>query len=257
MNGSAAAKESWPRRRWWWLVGIVFTAQLALILGLSDRTPLKRRPPAKSPILTLAVNSSSEMLALLDPTLFALPHRQGFSAAAWKVSKPSELRSTPPPEPPEYLTLTIPPAGAGFDRFVASNRFEALPARRESSPAVDLPTLFSSPIATAPSSVRIQGGLAQRRLLHPLEVPPWPNSEILSNTVVQIAVDASGRTLSPGALLFSCGSREADEAALRLARAARFEPAAASAAPAFGRFIFEWQTIPMMTTNGTSSGPPP
>jgi hypothetical protein len=249
------------------MLAMVFAGQIILIFGLSDRAPLQKRPPARAPVLQFVGDASSELLALLDPTLFALPHRQGFSAQAWRISRPSpETPSASPAEPPEYLALPIPQPGAGFDRFVAANRFALAPPRSESAPDLALPNLFSSPLPTAPSTVRIEGVLAQRKLLQPFNVPSWPHTEILSNTVVQIVVDTAGRTVSPGALLTGSGLKEADQFALKLARAAHFQPLVASdriqasdhTGPlTWGRLVFEWQTVPVVetATNAPSSQP--
>jgi hypothetical protein len=266
MIATAVEPKAWPRRRWWLLLALVFTGQLALIFVLSDRRPLQVRPPAPAPVLHLAGSASAGMMALWDPTLFALPHRQGFSAIAWTVNPPQETRSPSPPEPLEYLALADQPLGADFNRLVATNRFEFAPARPEAPLPLALPTLFSPPTMPAPSTVRVEGALAERRLLTPIEPPSWPHTEMLSNSIVQIVVDADGRTVSPGALLSLSGAMEADQFALKLARAARFEPvkpagpdqAANKASPlTWGKLIFEWQTVPVPTSNVPSGTPPP
>jgi len=261
MTAAPVEREAWPRSRWWLMLLLVLAGQLAFIFGLSDRRPLIVRPPATAPVLHLTDHASAELMALWDPTLFALPHRQGFSAAAWTVSPPQETRLVPPPERVEYLDLPIHQLGADFNRLVATNRFEPAPARPEPPPELALPTLASPPTMPAPSMMRVEGELAGRRLLKPIELPSWPHTEILTNSIVQIIVDADGWTISPGALLSGSGLNEADQFALKLARAARFEsvrpvgPAQAAnpaSRPMWGKLIFEWQTVPFSNAPPTN-----
>jgi hypothetical protein len=206
-------------------------------------------------------------MAIWDPTLFALPHRQGFSAGAWTVNPPPETRSAPVPEPLEYLALADQPLGADFNRLVATNRFEFAPARPEPPPQLALPAFFSPPAIPAPSRVRVEGELAGRALLKPIEPPAWPHSEILANTVVQIVVDADGRMVAPGVMLPpGSGSKTADQMALELARKASFEsvrssgpaPAASQAGSlTWGKLVFEWQTVPEAPSNAPPKTPQP
>ena len=258
MTAPPVEPRTWPRRRWWLLLMLVFAGQLAFIFGLSNRTPFIVRPPARAPVLHLAGNASAELMALWDPTLFALPHSQGFSALAWTVGPPAETRAAPAPEPMDYLSLLVGQLGAEFNQFVATNRFGRPPARPEAAPDPGLPTLFLPPALPAPSSVRLEGPLAQRRLIRPLVAPSVAHTEILANSVVQIVVDADGRTISPGVLLERSGSTEADRRALELAQGARFEsirvsgpgrPVNEAGALTWGKLIFEWQTIPVTLSN--------
>jgi len=259
-----SAPMMWPRRRWWLMIVLLFLGQLALIFGLGSRAPVSIRAPARAPVLQLANSRSSELMALWDPTLFALPHRQGFSALVWNVRQPSEASAAPQSEPIEYLDFSGRELGAVFNQFVATNRFEPPPMRLESTPDLGLPTLIAPLAYSAPSTVRMEGALARRKLVTPIAAPPVPHTEILAPTVVQVVVDADGRTIfavvSPGS-----GLREADQRALELARHVRFEsvrpsgpdqPANQAGTLTPGRLIFEWQTVPVPATSNASSGTP-
>src|SRR5262249_8900936 len=101
---------------------------------------------------------------------------------------------------------------------------------------------------TASTTLRLEGGLADRKLLSRLDLPPLSPEPILTNTVVRLVVDSSGMTLL-AALISSCGIANADQEALNFARRARLAPlpeedsARRSAEPgglAFGRMIFQW-----------------
>ena len=111
------------------------------------------------------------------------------------------------------------------------------------------------------SRIRIQGALARRELLSRLQPPSWPHSEILSNTTVQLVVDASGQPFS-ATLLSRSGLAAADESALRMVTEARFKPLPLPTGLAartgsvgkgedltWGRIIFEWHTLPVPGTN--------
>src|SRR5215471_2651063 len=74
----------WPLRRWGTTILIVFAGQLVLIFWLSTSSQSRTQPEtAAPPSLHLAGSSSNLILALSDPTLFALPHRQTFAGEAW------------------------------------------------------------------------------------------------------------------------------------------------------------------------------
>jgi TonB family protein len=108
------------------------------------------------------------------------------------------------------------------------------------------------------SSWRLEGDLQKRVLQTPLSLPAWAHSEVLTNTVVRLLVDADGRVFSAPILLTSSNHKPADDHALAAARSLRFEPinraSAASPKPALtsGTLVFEWQTVPAPATN-----PPP
>jgi TonB family protein len=103
--------------------------------------------------------------------------------------------------------------------------------------------------------MRVTGGLSDRRLLNqPASLPSWPASDLLLNSEVQVWVDADGLVLSPALLLPGSGSKEADHLALKLARAARFDPVARTAARlTSGVLVFEWHTVPQ--TNAVPATP--
>jgi hypothetical protein len=239
------------------MLALIFSGQLALIYGLSNRAQLRERSPARAPVLQFTSGQASELMALWDPTLFALPHRQGFSALVWNVRQPAETSAAPQAEPIEYLDFSDQGLGAIFNQFIATNRFEPPSPAVEPAPDLGMPNIISPQAVSAPSRMRVKGDLASRKLINRIIVPPMPHTEILAPTVIQIMVDADGRAVSPGAVVPpGSGSREADQRALELARSARFEsirptgPGSSATQPGGltdGRLIFEWQTVPMPT----------
>ena len=72
----------------------------------------------------------------------------------------------------------------------------------------------------ARSTLRLAGGLANRRLLNPPELRAWPASDLLTNSVVQVLVNADGNVMSLN-LLAGSGSPKADQFALEVGQRRR------------------------------------
>ncbi len=275
MNAATLAPRPWSHRRWWTLVALVFAAHLALIFILGKRKPVTPRSPAFAPTLSLAFHSnelfalsvkdptllrlaatSDELLALSDPTLFALPQRRGF-AGGTRLQPPDEaFRWT---EPARMLELPVDKLGTTFAQVVhASVR---PPFEFEIKPAPDVSPVvrpdFQPPVSQR-STLKLADGLAQRRLLNPPALPSWPAADLLTNNVAQVLVDADGQVIS-AKLVFTppgSGSAAADHWALTAARNARFDPQRAGAEKlALGLMIFEWHTVPLPATNSPATIP--
>jgi hypothetical protein len=236
----------------------VFALQLVVIFGAGKA---KSRPPARlaaGPTYRLGDPRPAELAQLEDPTLFVLPHAQGFSGEAWRRIAPLEFESPPWSEPLRMLALPMEPVGETFIRFVEDR---SRPERR----GLDFPeAVLTVPYVPAPireyrpSSVRIDGELATRRILVQPELPPV--NEVLTNSVVEVVVDPQGYVWSA---ILSARSGSTNEMALRLAQAYRFEPIDPSgpnrgrrAEPRLmqGTLIFEWQPAP--PTNSISANSP-
>ena len=257
---SSQVKQSgWPRRRWWWIIASVFAAQVVLILWLGERGPVRSRPPGPVPTLRLAGGISAEVLALQDPTLFALPHRQGFSGPAWLEVSPISNRPSDWTEEPRTLPLCVTQLGALVRQQVGTNRLAPLgllPAPEPGWALSDPPPL---PLSPEQSRLQIEGELAGYRLLTTLDLPSWQYNDVLTNTGVEVLVNADGRPVS-AILLFTSGYPKADDHALAQARTARFDipgPAAQEGTPLStpldhlvrGLLLFEWHTVPLPPTN--------
>jgi hypothetical protein len=247
MNAAVTEPRAWSPARRWSLITLVFAAHVSLILALGDRRPIQTRPPAPAPSLSLAPDSS-EWLALNDPTLFALPQRRGFAGATWLKVPPVE----PPPyrwtEAPRLLPIRLGDLGAVFAEFMRTNRVVSLAF--ESKPAPELPQPDALEIGVAlptRSALRVVWELgAARRLLNPPALPSWPAPDLLTNTGAQVLVNADGDVRSVTLLPPGSGEPKADQRALAVARAARFEPLrGASPALTLGVLIFEWHTEPL------------
>jgi TonB family protein len=246
--------QRWPHRKWWAGFSLVLALQISLIFLLSDRAPAKVRRPSLVPRLQFVGDGSAEFLALNDPTLFARPHAQGFAGGAWLKMPRLESRQFDWSEPTNWLALTlnqvrplkplteVGPSGASL---VAS-----IPQPRLSQPGVLPPTA-----AREESAWRLEGDLRSRALATSLDLPSWAHSELLTNTIVRLMVDAEGRVFSAPILLTSSNHKPADDFALAAARSLRFEPTNRDSARShqadltYGTLVFEWQTIPAPPTN--------
>jgi hypothetical protein len=247
-GGPAAPKppgEGWSRQRWLISVALVLATQVALVFALGE----KHFPPARAvtdvPQLTLA-DGTGELMALDNPTLFALPHANDFASVAW-----TNIRIVKPPDPPgELRSPGAENLGTGFVRFMQTNPFAAPQLDFKPWPKLSEPVLSLPPVFAPNSASQIEGELAQRKWLNPVSLADWPYADVIAPSRVQMLVDAGGDVVSavllPGDNPGEVRDAAADQRALELARAARFEPAARLT---LGRLIFNWHTVPLAETN--------
>lgn len=269
-EGSVAKPLSAPSRKklhlrpgLWLAVILVFAVQVAVVFWLGN--PPAAAPAARTaaPIIHIAGRDWQELLSLEDPTLFVLPHRNNFSGAVWVKNTPLPFEPTNTPEPPRPLPLPLEQLGETFAAFMETN-----PSPRfHTEVGLQFGELNASGRAETvpvpvPSVLRVEGDLARRHLLTRFHLPAQTNSDVLTNTVVQVFVNALGNVFST-VVIASSGNADVDALALtNFARNARFEPIK-PAAPGtvlpntvtFGKLIFEWQTVPPPPTNSLFLSP--
>ena len=249
---------SWSRRRWRLSIALVMLLQAGLIYLLEKAPTAGPRPTMVVPRIHLREQVPLEPLAIGDPTLFVLPHPRGFSGEAWLNRAPGlAFQPADWTEPPRVLALAAARLGTQFEEFVKANTAPHLDTLATLEPLRLTPSSF--PVATPPapqSALRLGGGLAGRRLLATPELQARESTEILSNSVVQVLVDAAGRVISVVLLAPGSGPEQklADARALDLARASRFEPAS-NAPLTVGTLTFEWQTLSVPATNEPADAP--
>lgn len=260
MISASAEPRGWSPGRWWAAVAMVFVLQVGLMLWLEDRSPVVPRKATAAPVFRMSDRQPGEGLALEDPTLFALPHPHSFSGQAWLRIPSLEFRAPDWSEPVTNLSLVVEQLGAGFGTFVLTNPAPPFPTIVMPEPELRVPELVPAVPPSIPSTLRMEGGLAKRRLLSTPTLPSWDHTDLLANSVVQVLVDAQGNAVSVVLLPPGSGLKDADQLALDLSRAARFE--AESTVPTWvkssstgltiGTMVFQWQTLPALATN-----PPP
>jgi TonB family protein len=256
ISRAAGEPRPWTPRRWFYAIAVSLVVQVGLLFYLGERHQAPVLPARFRTANYLAGGPEAEeqlkrLPTLTDPTLFALPSQHGFSARAWLSFQPLQYRLADWSEPPRWLEVDTTQLGRISSQLVLTNI--APPMLIADKP---LPRLIGSIPAVPALSVRdrsvarAEGDLARRRWLDRPELPSWPHStDLLTNTVVQLTVDASGRALS-AVLLAGSGLAAADQFALEVAKAARFAPwprkrdAAAQDALTSGRMVFLWHTTP-------------
>src|SRR5260370_14104683 len=172
MTSEALQPSRWPRPRWWGMVTAVFALQVCLIFALSDRAPIHPRPAVPAPVLRFAGPGWAEALSLMDPALFALPHRHGFSGPAWMQVPPAPARPFVWSEEPRWLMLEASQLGQSFGHFAQTNLLAPPEAAAFPEPALSLPAGPALAPSQGESTVRIEGPLAQRPLVNPTVLPP-------------------------------------------------------------------------------------
>jgi hypothetical protein len=192
-----------------------------------------------------------------------LPHRDGFSGATWIETKPLELPSFAWSEPPEWLPLSVDSLRQKLlpSRELASNH--SLITALQPDPSLAVPALPPLGPGRLQSTVELRGDLAGRRLLTPLVPPSITNADIVTNSIVQLVVDADGNPISVTSVPASPGSglSDMDKLAAQLARKTRFSPVAGNGPGRIpdalshltvGQLIFQWQTVaPTIVTTNT------
>jgi hypothetical protein len=253
MNSVSVQSGRWSRRRLLISMAVVFALQAGLIFWLSGKSDATPRPATTSPVLRFDRFRPAALLELEDPTLFVLPNHETFSGRAWMQVPRQQFQSRDWTEPPRWLPLPVQQLGAAFMEFAerhAQSQFDpaVLPERR-----VAVPEFVPVAVAQPASTLRLEGPIVARQLLSDAILPSWAHPDILTNTVVQVVVDAHGNVISAVPLRPGSGLPKADQYACDFAKSARFNSIAPegpdrSEAPqprlTVGTMIFQWHTVP-------------
>jgi hypothetical protein len=242
-------EKRWTRSRWLTLVLLIFAAHVGLLFAFGARKPAVPRAVANVPRLVLAAEAD-ELIALSDPTLFALPHPMDLAVLRAHASDLTQTSFRWTEEPPGWLNLPVAALGVDFGKFMKTNRYTGLELQLKPPLKLTTPVSPLEPIFPEVSTLRVEGGLAQRQLLTTMELPSWPCADVLAPSVVQTVVDAAGNVVSVVLLPPGSGWDDADQHALKLARAARFAPGPRLT---IGRLVFHWHTVPLPGTNAPVS----
>lgn len=241
---------SWTRQRLFATAVVIFLGQLGAIFALHTREPLLvKLPPfpavhAGSPSRH---SNSPELQYLNDPMIFAGAHTAGFSAAAWLGRARLDFNLSNSVPPPTFLD---------FERHSTIEIASSNPPPQ----ITPLPLLNFSLSNDTPRQSRLvlEGPLSSRPLAANPPIPIQFGTDVLSNSVVQVSVQADGFTVL-SRLVSGSGSRAADLTALEIANKLRFAPQPLqSVAPSsegapeplqWGRLVFQWFTTEPASTN--------
>lgn len=267
MNGTLLEPVRWSVRRWGYTLAAVFGLQVGLVFFLGQRPPAlpvaprhaTRIVPANDPATAMQV---ARLPLLQDPVLFVLPHPQSFSGRAWLRFAPLEHPLSEWTEAPQWLRFQDQSLGdsfAWYAKSVTNAPLQIADLPPPPLPGADLP-VPNQPVGRM-AAVAVAGPLSLRPLEAPIALPAWPHPEGLTNTVVQLAVNALGQPVAT-TLLAECGLPAADRFALQQAATARFAPLRRpreASAPdlrlTWGTLVFQWVTVP--PTNATPPGRAP
>jgi len=263
----SADKASRPGGRWRWFWGLlfVFLAHAAAVFWFGERMKPAAAPERLQPLLYLASDEATARrlaeISIADPTLFALPSERGFSGDAWLKIKPADMSLSNWSAPPSWLPLNVNELGATLALYAETNRVSAealLDGLRSATPfELRMP---SQPVS-ALSSFAVEGPLSSRRLKLIGSLPVATNSELVTNSVVDLSVNGDG-VVESAMLIGECGLKAMDERALAAVRQFAFEPLMQPRAkreasiPQRGRVVFTWHVVLPALTNGLTANTP-
>jgi hypothetical protein len=265
MKNSAAespaqeCQNSTPKNQWRWkttllLILLAVLAHVALIGFFGTRSEIAPRVVSRVPRLQLA-GDYDPLIALGDPTLFALPNPRDFASAIWlripAVKSPFFGWS----EPPRWLSLDEENPAATFEQLLTEPPHPSMPSEvKPPLPMTMLPAAIGASLPSG-SSLTILGSLAGRGLTTSLALPSLPYDDVIPPSRIQVLVDQSGRIVS-AILLPSTDSTEAiqrcdaaDQRALGIVKQLRFNPARRLD---LGEILFSWHTVPVHLNNSPS-----
>jgi hypothetical protein len=268
MTAPSVELVRWPRKKWFYAVVAAFAFQIGAILLLSQRERVPMPAASFGTSIHLAVDpwrvrQFNEAPDWSDPAAFALPNWRGFSRDGWLSFSRPEFRLTDWNEPPQWLKLDSSELGNSLHHFMLSNTMPPLLVADKPLPrlARDEIAVGNAPVH-AGSELQVEGELSDWSLVEPIRLPGWPHSELLTNTVVHVLVDAAGINVA-AVVLSGSGHAEADALAVHTAKSARFLPPRTSSrgirhpGPASGNLIFKWHTLVGTNTVTATAGPSP
>jgi TonB family protein len=180
-----------------------------------------------------------------DPAVFPSSSPHGFANQTWRLLRANDYPAPLLEPQPEFLEFAA--TGSGADLQPAAPVLLQTPFPWDSQsglPAESAPAFPAAGASRPESFLRIEGGLAGRQMDPPAVLPAWTNSFLVTNSVVQFAVNRSGQVLS-AVLLAGSGLKEADDSALATVNLLRFRPAGGDAPGlAWDTATFYWKTIP-------------
>jgi len=239
--------RAWTARRWWTMLLLVLVAHFALVYIFGAKQAPPTRPVSRIPVLKMAM-ANDLFIALNDPTLFALPNARDFVTANWPLPNLSQPPSFHWQEPPGWLPLSEEFTTKIFSRFMATNQIGDWALNFKPAPQFSVPEPPPIPDLPQASTLHLRGELARHEWLNPQPLPDWPNADVIAPSKIQVVVDPTGRVQSAVLLPPDYGmesatrDNQADQTALRIARAAHFSPGSQIVV---GEMIFNWHAVPL------------
>src|SRR5207302_31279 len=131
------------------------------------------------------------------------------SGPAWMKIPPVPTRSFELAEEPQWLSLPLEQLGKIPDAFSKTNQADVLSPFASFEPEPTTAEFVFTTSYREKSELLFGEGLARRQLKTAPRLPSWPNSDILTNTVVKLFVNGDGLPASPAVVLSSSGLKAA------------------------------------------------
>ena len=250
MNAPLPTRFGWSRGRFLLVAALLFAGQAGWVLLLGERARPSRLPAAPPMLLRLLAapldqERWSRDVFAGDPAVFPSSSPHGFAHQAWGLLRANDYPAPLLEPPPAFLEFAGTGSGADLQPAAPVLLQTPFPWDSQSGFPPESGPAFSAAEASRPESfLRIEGGLAGRQLETPVVLPSWANGFLVTNSVVQFAVNRSGQVNS-AVLLAGSGLKEADDSALAAVNLLRFFPVGGDAPElAWDTATFYWKTIP-------------
>jgi len=271
MTEESSAESRWSRERWFLTVTIIFAVQVVVVIWLSERGDIPVKVDSQGLLTRYYTPEASIQLTplfhLMDPTLYSRASSEGFSGSVWLDVKPIEHRSAGWSDPPQFLKFNQDPLLSDLERFGLANQ----PHRRTVSDTLgggaETRVELSNQLIPSSSSVfEMIGDLRRTNLRSIPAIPSIELNGVLAPSIILLQVDQRGRVFSAN-LTGTSGQANADQQAMRIARALRFDVAEGFSPTTSNRdfnnlrrtkLIIHWATlsVPAQTTNTPPANPP-
>jgi hypothetical protein len=245
--GSGLPGSGWYGKKLIVLIALALGVHLGLIWFFGNKNRIVPRQVSHVPRLQLA-NDQNQLIALEDPTLFALPNQKDFSSVTWSaipvVAEPSFQWN----ESPRWLAPETNSPETVFKAFTRAPAPLGMAPEAKPPPVMTgTPAQMGGAMPDA-SSLEILGDLTGRGLLSTVDLPSLPYDNVIPASRVQVLVDPAGDVVS-AVLLPPTDSTEAvercdaaDQQALVIARGLRFAPGSQLNV---GELDFCWHATPV------------
>jgi len=249
MNAPEPIPSGWPRGRFLLVAALLFAGQAGLVLLLGERP--RPSPPPAAPGMALRLLDApfdekkwTEHVFAFDPSVFPSSSPHGFAAQAWRLLPVQDAAAALWEPAPVFLEFAANWSGADGPPAGSESRHSSFQWTGQPEPLRNSVPDFPAAEASRPESFfRIEGALAGHGTAPPAALPAWPANFLVTNSVVQFAVNRAGQVIS-AVLLAGSGLKEADDSALATVNVLRFRPAGATAPEyAWDTATFYWKTI--------------
>jgi|GEM_PF-1086140 len=243
----------WNRRRWVLTFCTIFVAHLILVFLFqhSKREHFSTGVDTKFEMLPRPLTSRQIAASFFttDPTLFSAASLHSFSGPAWLQVDQTNYFFPGPSKTDNWLDLDTNVLGQ-IPTSVTGVRNLLQPMFIPSPKVESFLNLMTLDIARTQSVISVKGDLVKRIQLLPTNLPAWASDMMITNTVVELAADASGEVVS-ARLTGRSGLPAADLEALKVARKMTFQPMLGDGKNqmTWGTLLFEWQSFLPPETN--------